>query len=474
MENLAPDRLTFLAEKFDVFDPKETKEKLEALVAEGYEVKALSASKGPETWAFLKSKVNEKERVLTSVSINLDIFSDIIAADPTPNHICVQWMLNVFTRFMKLEDKKSWAAALRFVEEDLPQAREYLELFEQHKRKQKFKKLVASGYLQYMTDPTNINQYKSLSQLFDAVDPFITKDGSAMEQLLEKYVTSGQALIPVRDRKFTLYIPKTRDASVVFDKFASWCTAKVGNGNFASYKSSRKPDGKESELYIIINNKFFLKGPDDTVEDDDIYQIHFESNQIKNRKNGQDKDIFDTVINQSEALSGYFYKELMAMAKLCKSGLDDNKYLDYLLDFGFAESIFELMEEATPSIKVMQRKINALPDVSRFKEVDEFIITNAHMKELHPSVGSLQKLEKLVLTDNYLKTIPKEIGNLSQLHFLNLKGNKLTDIPTELKYLDPSNGGELWFIAVREEDIGEKNYKKLKELLPTVDFIQTN
>ena len=138
------------------------------------------------------------------------------------------------------------------------QANVYLILFEDNKRKRKFKELCESSYsLKHVSDPTNINQYKSLSQLFDAVDPFIEREPSAVERTMNKFVDSGQALIPVKDRKFTLYIPKTTAASVIFSKFANWCTAREGNGMFNSYtQNNKKPNGKNSDIYIIINNKF--------------------------------------------------------------------------------------------------------------------------------------------------------------------------------------------------------------------------
>ena len=123
-------------------------------------------------------------------------------------------------------------SAIRFATEDLPLAKDYLLIFEANKRKQKFKNLCSGSYiLRHITDPTDINQYKSLGQLFDAIDPFIVRDSSEIERLLYKFVDSGQAEIGVRDRKFTVYIPLTRDASTVFDQFANWCTCKEGNGD---------------------------------------------------------------------------------------------------------------------------------------------------------------------------------------------------------------------------------------------------
>jgi Leucine-rich repeat (LRR) protein len=82
----------------------------------------------------------------------------------------------------------------------------------------------------------------------------------------------------------------------------------------------------------------------------------------------------------------------------------------------------------------------------------------------------LEKLRMLSLHGNKLKALPREIGSLKKLIFLNIVGNPIKEIPTDIKYLDKSNGGSLERIAVTKEDLGEKNYNLLKELLPTVIF----
>jgi Leucine-rich repeat (LRR) protein len=463
------DRLSFLAEQFDVFEcsnTEETTEKIKILEENNFTPTIITSLNG-NVLAILSKKQNEKRLNPTKkVSVCSDVFASMIGADPTENKMYLQWMLNVFIRFIKDDKESSLASAIRFVVEDLPQANLYLQLFEDNKRKRKFIDLCNGSYsLKDVTDPTNINQYKSLAQLFDAVDPFIEKEPSAVERTLTKFVQSGQAEIPVKDRKFTLYIPKTTAASVVFANFANWCTAREGNGMFNSYtQNNLKPNGKHSDIYIIIDNKFF------TGESKDIYQIHFETNQLKDYKNGQNVSIFENVLNESEGLTNFFYEELMGMAKGFKRGVENNHYLDYLIQFGFAESLFELMDENVPSIKFMTREIPKLPDMSRFKNVDQMIITNAKMVELHPSIGSLSNLEMLVLSGNKIKSLPKEIGMLSKLEFLNLDGNPIKDIPNEIKYLDVSNGGSLHRIGVNETDIGRDNYLKLKELLPTTNF----
>ena len=466
IESKIGDRIEFLANKFDVFehDGINAISKLKELEEAGYKPKLIEYEN--KLVAILSFKENtENERIRKHISVSFDVFSAMIAADPTANKSCVQWMLNVFTRFIR-EGDEGLNMAIRFVGEDLPQAGVYISLFEANKRKKKFKELCGSSYLlKGMSDPTDINQYKSLSQLFDAIDPFIERNPSELERLLQRYVDIGQAEIPVRDRKFTLFIPKTRDANVVFDKFANWCTAKEKNGMFDSYtKNNRKPDGRKSDIYIIINNQFF------NGESQEVYQIHFETRQIKDRHNSQNVSIFESVIHESESMSNFFYEELIGMAKLCKTGLDNNVYLDHLIKFGFCESLFELIDSNSPTIRFMTREIPRMPDMTKFKSLEHLIIAGAGMVELHPSIGKLMNMEMLVLPNNKIKVLPLEIGNLKKLTFLNLTGNPLKEIPAEIKYLDKSNGGSLFRLAVTKKDIGEKNYQRLKELLPTTNI----
>jgi hypothetical protein len=473
MKSIAQDRLIYLAERFDVFEDDSDSVvmvKLQSLKDEGFETHLIEGGRKSKILAIVSTKETDDVKTLKKVSVSQDVFTNMLGADPTDNKIYLQWMLNVFTRFIKEEKEESIAQAIRFAVEDLPQASTYLMLYEGNKRKKKFIDLCKNSFgLKHITDPSDINQFMNLSQLFDAVDPFVEREPSAVERTMEKFVQAGQALIPVKDRKFTLFIPKTTEANVIFDNFANWCTAKKGNGMFKSYtEGNRKPNGKNSDIYIIINNKFF------TGESEEVYQIHFETNQLKDRKNSSNVNIYDSVISVSDALRDYFHDELMTMAKDYTKGIDGNKYLDFLIKFGFAESLFEMLSEDTPSIRIMKREIPRLPDLSRFKNVDQFIITDAELVEIHPSLGNLVTLEILSLPNNKIKSLPKEIGNLKNLELLNLVDNKIEYFPEEIKNLDKSNGGSLLRLCVKETDIGSENFNKLKRLLPQTEIIAVN
>jgi len=465
MKDIIKDRITFLTEKFDVFECDGSldgvTDKMSELAAEGW-LSELIVRDG-EVLGIVSKILNKKGKLSLKVSVCSFVFTDMIIADPTNNKIYVQWMLNLFSRLCK--DSETIPIAIRLVLEDLPQANSYLILFESNKRKKKFKNLCKASYaLKHIEDPTDINQYKSLSQLFDVVDPFIEKEPSSLERVLNKFVESGEAEIPVKDRKYTLFIPKSVDASIAFDKFTNWCTAKSGNGMFKRYTEYRKPNGDKSDIYIIINNLFF------DGKSDELYQVHFESNQLKDRKNGSNVSIFENVLLESEGIHNYFHETLMVNAKANKKGIEQNLYLDYLVKFGFADSLFDMIDIETPTIRFMNREIPKLPNISKFNNLDQLIICSANMVELHESIGDLINLEMLVLSNNKIKQIPKEIGKLQKLIFLNLSDNPILYFPEEIKYLDKSNGGSLLRLGIKEEQIGGENYKRLKELLPQTQF----
>jgi len=463
------DRLTFLAEKFDVFETKDkelVEGKRDGFLEDGWETSKVVVGTFPVI-GIVSTKPNKRGFPIIKVSVSLDVFTSMIGADPTPNKTCLQWMLNTFTRLLK---DNEWSEAGRFAIEDLPQANEYLTLFEANKRKKKFREM-AKYSLKGFKDITNINEYKSLGQLFDAIDPFIERDPSEMESLMNIYVDSNQAIIPFKDRRYTVFIPLTRDANTIFNNFTGWCTAKIGNSMFESYTNGhKKPNGDNSNIYIIIDNGFF------NGDNENIYQIHFETNQIKDRSNGRNVDLYSLVLKHSDGLTNFLGDELKNMASEYKGSMSDNKYIDTLMDIGFTDIIFEFFDVETNIIlidsetAIKKRHVPRIPDVTRFTNLTHFVILDSSVNELHKSIGSLNKLKNLTLSGNNIETLPTEIGKLKNLIFLNLMHNPIKTIPNEIKYLDSSNGGSLVQIAISKEKISDANYQKLRKLLPNTIF----
>jgi Leucine-rich repeat (LRR) protein len=464
------DRLTFLAEKFDVFDTEDmevVKAKCDGYVEDGWESSYPAKSSVDKIIGIVSTKFNKRGFPIVKVSVAYEVFTAMVGADPTANKICLQWMLNTFTRFLK---DKEWVEASRFAVEDLPQANEYLTLFEANKRKKKFRDMAVYS-LKGFKDITNINEYRSLGQLFDAVDPFIKRDPSEMESLMNRYVDTDQAVIPFRDRRYTVFIPLTRDANTIFNNFAGWCTAKTGNSMFEDYTNRhKKPNGNNSNIYIVIDNGFF------NGENENIYQIHFETNQIKDRSNSRNIDLYSLVLKYSDGLTNFFGDELKKMANEYNGSLNDNKYVDTLMDFGFTDILFEFFDVETNIIlidsetAVKKRVVPRIPDVTRFTNLTHLVILDSSVHELHKSIGSLAKLKNLTLSGNNIEVLPTEISKLKNLIFLNLMDNPIKTIPNEIKYLDSSNGGSLVQIAISKEKISDANYQKLRKLLPNTIF----
>lgn len=462
-------KISYLSELFDVFEKDidgTINSKLNGLKEDGYTSKLIKGT-NDEILAIKSFKINAKKKKTINISVSSDVLTSIIVSDPTENKRYVQWILNIFTLKIKDDELAEEQKGIRLIEEDLFQAKEYIILFESNKRKDKFKKLCHSNTnFKDISDVTNINQYKSLSMLFDAVYPFVERDVSLMERKLLKYLELGEALIPVSDRNYMVYVPLTLDASTVFNDFSVWCTSKFENGNFISYtRNNRLPDGNISNLYIIINKDFF--------EDDnlDIYQIHFETNQLMNKKNSNDIKGINHILSRSQPLFDFFKALLIKNAKLTNNDFTQNKYYLNGIKLNLIDNVFDVVNEKAEIIKIMEIPIGVVPKFNDFKNVCHLIITDTGLSELDESIGDLSELKLLALTNNKLKTLPISIGKLSKLVFLNLNGNKMIDFPNEISKLDIKNGGSLIRVGIKKSEIGEKNYNKLKKLLPSAVLI---
>jgi hypothetical protein len=474
-------RLVFLAEKFQVFDENDLNEfiKIKNMSDKDYYNQTNSDNKElnnltrrPEI-EFIGTKkkiiairISEyiglsKKDSSVIIKVADFVFADMVEADPTEQKIYLQWMLNVFYTSIKLG---LYSEAKNLALEDLQRANEYLILFDANKRKTKFKSFCnKTAGLKHILTPSDINQFKTLSQLFDAIDPFIERKSSNMEKALEMFVSRGDAEITFRDRKWTVFIPKTIDAACVVNNHVSWCTAKPGNSNFSNYTSGgsyRLPNGKVSSLYIVFNNEFFAG------KSEEVYQFHFESNQLHNRSN-QKIDAFKEVISTTNGIDLYFKEELLKLASL-KDSIEDNIYIDFLIRFGHSEALFDSYDESTPKILIQKKDVVKMPDISRFKGVETITILRTGLTEIHPSIGNLSNLEMLVLTGNNIKTIPKEIGKLKNLGLINLTENPIESICDEIGELDSSRGGSLYMLFIGESDLSKDNLKKLRNLLPNV------
>ena len=197
-----------------------------------------------------------------SIKLTDEIFNDIVEADPSSNKQYVQWMIQVFLRHINDGDIEQ---AIRFLTEDLPEASEFLTIFDDVKNKKVFKRS-APNRPNAPQNVTDINQYTSLAQLYSVVSPFIgasdeeSEDGeSPLWKKLKKYIDLGEAKLVYRDGDVLIYSPLTIESSCdPLGSLASWCTRREGNTYFDSYrKNNPKPDGTNSDYYVIMPKNLF-------------------------------------------------------------------------------------------------------------------------------------------------------------------------------------------------------------------------
>ncbi len=168
--------------------------------------------------------------------------------------------------------------------EDLPRAKEYLEYVYKH------------------SVALDVNKIKSLTDLYDVVKNYYTKDtkdlGSIISALNEKEYKEI-----FRGRKFTIFTPLTERASCTLGVNTEWCTTwgpeslnpkhKDRGSLFSRYHN-------QGPLYILISDS----------DVNDKYQFHFESKQYMDR---EDKRIDVTeFLNENPDVKNFFFPSLVS------------------------------------------------------------------------------------------------------------------------------------------------------------------
>jgi len=165
-------------------------------------------------------------------------FREIVAADPTAKEDKMgkysKWLLALYTSGnLKLED--------------LYKATEYLTTFHRYKAK---------------LDRKDIGQYKSLPDLYAAIEPYADNTQAASHKEEIRKIKQNTEKV-YEDDEWLVIVPLTKEAAIEYGKNTQWCTAATTSNNMFKYYAS---DGK---LYININKKTGRK-----------YQFHFETRQF--------------------------------------------------------------------------------------------------------------------------------------------------------------------------------------------------
>ena len=215
--------------------------------------------------------------------IDDDVFNQIVQSDPTykpekPDKIgqYAKWLLSLYKQG-------------RLKIEDLYKATQYLTVFQKAKTMKRL-------------ENADINKYKSLPELYKAVENFMPKDDgendSLMSQSDKEKQTQAEAEKVYEDEDYIIVIPHTKEAAIKYGKNTQWCTAATGSYNyFDDYN-------KEGNLYIIIPKDGSGK-----------YQFHFESNSFM--------DAHDNPIYKED----FWYDDLIPLVDFFKKERPNDWYL---------------------------------------------------------------------------------------------------------------------------------------------------
>ena len=107
----------------------------------------------------------------------------------------------------------------------------------------------------------DLNHYKSLSQMYKMIKPYMKIIGKS-EKI--RNIKTNESEILFEDGIFLVIHPKTKRASMLYGKGTQWCTAAKYGNNFRDYN-------KMGKLYIIIDKRNGKK-----------YQFHIETESFMN------------------------------------------------------------------------------------------------------------------------------------------------------------------------------------------------
>ena len=462
-----------------------------------------------------------------TVKLTDEIFNDIVESDPSRNKQYVQWMIQVFLRHISDGDIEQ---AIRFLTEDLPEASEFLTIFDDVKNKKVFKRS-APNRPNAPQNVTDINQYTSLAQLYSVVSPFIgasdeeSEDGeSPLWKKLKKYIDLGEAKLVYRDGDVLIYSPLTIESSCdPLGPLASWCTRREGNTYFDSYRRNNpKPDGSVSDYYVIMPKNLF-NGDDEG----NTYplQFHFESNQLHDKNNSsiERSSKLSEVLSRFPGMREFFKKELgklVEMDVVKGTGLMDSAYIKYLNMFGGrAEEVISgevyqkgvenikkmasqqkvplqqnkylkwLMEntenveildyldpDVTESLDFSNMNLGKLPNMSKFLKVDRITANNCNLKTL-PTVDMLpdggRNINVLSFNDNQITKAPLDgYDTLKECFMITLLNNPIKEInvPVLTKMIEEEPQTFIRF-GLNSDVINNLSPKNVKEFQNLIDGV---
>ena len=410
------------------------------------------------------------------IKLTPETYEAFVAADPSRNKEYVQWIIDVF----KKEIVHDLENAKRFVGEDLPQATEALDTFDKVKKTRLFKQN-APEREGVPDNPKDIRKYNSIAQLSGVVAPFknmgddelespeggnpsgMSNKGYKLFKDLLSFVKLGQAKMYKLSDNILIYQPQTLKSSCEpLGSLSTWCTratpSSYDNSNeyFHRYRGETgqndrlRPTGEYSDYYVIMPLELFQMEQPHTSQFYPL-QFHLESNQFMHRNNSQiGKDGIQKLINDYPEVGEYFRKEIGKWAsESVKSGegLMDNKYIEYLNDFGGSAENYisdEDYQKGVDGIKNLAKKYTGAFNSNKYlkwligntddvniadyipENTNQVDFTNFNLKEI-PDMSMFDNITKVIATNSGLTKFPNGNQLPKNIKSLSISSNGITD-----------------------------------------------
>jgi hypothetical protein len=393
-----------------------------------------------------------------SISYPEIIFNNILELDPTPNNQYTQWLIT-----KGLKDKYAMnvsTGAIRLNSSRISEDKEDIqELILTHFNKKQSK--------DFPSQYKDINKLNTFDDLRQSVQKYMASVDDPFDEILEKsnLVLGEDYEIPLQDNLVTVYIPKNEKSACVLGAKSSWCTTYGKHSINPSYKTRANYfdnyTGDGSNLYII------------RTDEDDFFQIHFNSNQFMNeddddvglefimdKMSKQMKEDFASLVIENgdvvieavrkyddwyDLATEYLHSSDSNMAEYVKDDVffDTGYYTDYDIEYndrwgekGYAliretikELDIEIEDEDTEEVIFFNSIIDNLSDSELISYIDEQDGLEDVKKALQIAIADLKRnADESIAFKTVMDTVAENMGyrNFEQLkEDVVWEGNKL-------------------------------------------------
>lgn len=170
-------------------------------------------------------------------------------------------------------------AAKQFKLEDASRVKKTIETFDKVKKK---------------LDVKDLNAYKTLNALYDAIEPHEGAEEEVSKKQADKQIKTQETEVFLKEPDLLVLIPKSEAAACKYGAGTKWCTAADENNMFSHYDAQGK-------LYIIIAPTLPKKKVGDN-EYERKFQLHYQTDSFMDER---DQPVGTADISALSKLPGY-------------------------------------------------------------------------------------------------------------------------------------------------------------------------